>query len=282
MDHRKLNQFPAVAANATSTLVTNELAGMSVHCLALELGGTDFTKAHITNLRIGMDGKDLLNGISGAELQELNGYSGLPDDANYLYFFFGDPTARTIRGQHLGDLDLDIYRSPLEIEVQIAGATAPTLRIHAWTGVPKVNMGVGYNKAEASILRALVRSIISPTAAVTRQSFSINTGSRAGARMRSLNLFHANLTSVEFRKEGFIKHDDISVAANDSFQNQYARSPVTGLYVLDRIVDGNQGEAETTVRGDGNTPWNVQLNLTTSGGDVIKAFADVHAALPLL
>ena len=61
-------------------------------------------------------------------------------------------------------------------------------------------------------------------------------------------------------------------------QQYHARTPQSGLYVLDRIFDGNQGEAEETVKGDG-TPWNLELNLTTSGADTITAFADLHTTL---
>ena len=45
--------------------------------------------------------------------------------------------------------------------------------------------------------------------------------------------------------------------------------------MLDRIVDGNQGEAELTTQPDGR-PWNLQIALTTSGADTITAFSDVY------
>jgi hypothetical protein len=281
MDLIRLNQFPAVAANARSTLVTDQLIDTSIHGLVFERGGVAFTNAHLSNLRVRVDGKDVVNGITGAQLIDLNEYEGLTDVANYTFLFFGDPTARTIRGQHIGDLDLSVYRKPLEIEVDVGAATSPTLQCYAITSVPKLAMGIGFNELEAMNLRALIRTVIQPAAAVTRSSYGVSLGSVPGARIRRLALFHTNLTKVELQKQSLRKWDDIATALNTAVQAQYARTAQSGLYVLDRVMDGNQGEAETTVQSDGR-PWNIQLNLTTSAGDTISAFADVLTTLPQL
>jgi hypothetical protein len=281
MDLEALNQFPSVPATGIASLVTNELVNRSVHAIVLELGGTTFDRSHITNLSIRLGGKDILDGISATQLQKINDYDVLGNDVNYVTIFFGDATARTIRGQHLGDLDLSIYAQPLEIEVQISGATAPTLRAYAMHSVPKMAMGVGYSEVDAAQLRAVIRTVIQPSAAVSRKSYELSLGGQAGARLRRAAFFHANLTSLEYKKGSFVKHDDVSSALNGYIQENYARSAQAGLYMLDRIVDGNQGEAETTVNANGQ-PWNQQLSLTTSAGDTITAFADIHIAWALL
>jgi hypothetical protein len=281
MDLIRLNQFPAVAANAISTLVTDQLIDTSIHALVFERGGVAFTNAHLSNLRVRLDGKDIVNGLTGSQLVDINEYEGQTDVTNYTFLFFGDPTARTIRGQHLGDLDCSVYRKPLEIEVSIGAANAPTLQVYALTGVPKANMGIGFDALDAATLRALIRTVITPSAAVSRQSYGVSLGSVPGARLRKLALFHANLTRVELTKQSLRKWDDIAIALNTAVQAQFARTAQAGLYMLDRTVDGNQGEAETTVMQDGR-PWNIQLNLTTSAADTITAFADVFTTLPQL
>ncbi len=281
MDLLRLSQFPVVAAGSKATLVTDELAGRSLLALIFEQGGT-FTKAQMTEIRLRLDGKDLTEGLSGQQHQDLNNYNGLPDVANYVMVPFGDPTARTIRGQWLGAIDLSVYRAPLEIEIDVdAAATSPTLQAYALVGPPKLAMGIGFSEAEAAIIRALIRTVIQPAGAVTKKSYQIGLGSEAGARLRQLAFFHSALTSVEFKKGGFVKHDDIATALNSAVAQQFARVPQSGLYVLDRIIDANQGEAETTLKQDG-TAWPFQVNLTTSGADTITSVADVHTALPLL
>lgn len=281
MDLIRLNQFPSVAANAVSTLVTDQLTDQSVHGLVFERGGGAFTNAHLSNLRVRLDGKDVVNGITGAQLVDLNEYEGQTDVTNYTCLFFGDPSARTIRGQHHGDLDLSMYRKPIEIEVSIGGATNPTLQCYALTGVPKQAMGVGFDALDAATFRALIRTIIQPAAAVSRATYGVSLGSTPGARIRRLAFFHTNLTRVELQKQSIRKWDDVSIALNAAVQQQFARTPQSGLYVLDRIADGNQGEAETTVQSDGR-PWNLQVALTTSGSDTISTFADVFTTHPQL
>lgn len=280
MDIIKLNPFPAVAANATAALATDQLRGMSVHGLVFVQGGTAFTKANMTKIRIGAGGKNFVNDIAGNQLQDLNDYDGFADTTSHVIHWFGDPTARTIRGQHLGDLDLSIHAGPLEIEVQIGAATAPTLQCFAIVGTAKKAMGLGYTDTEAAMVRALIRSVITESAAVSRKAVGIGLGTSAGARIRKLGFFHTNLTAIELKKQGVIKHEDLSDALNDAIQADFGRVPQAGLYVVDRIIDGNQSEAETTVRDDG-TPWNYQLLVTTSAADTVYAFADVHT-LPQL
>ncbi len=282
MDMLRLNAFPSVAANAVSTLSTDQLIDMSCHGLVFERGGT-FTNADINAIRVSVDGKDITPAaLTGAQLVAMNLYEGFVDvesTLSYTFLFFGDPAARTIRGQHLGDIDFSVYRKPLQIEVDIGAATTPTLQCYALTGVPKQQMGIGYGKAEAAIIRALVRTVIQPSGAVTRNTYGISLGSTPGARLRRLFFFNANLTNVDLRKQSLIKWDNASATLNSAIEQQFVRTPQSGLFVLDRIMDGNQGESETTVSPDGRS-WNMQVALTTSAADTIQTYADLFTTLP--
>lgn len=282
MDLVELNPFPSVPGTGIATLVTNELAGRSVHGLIFSQGGTTYDRTHIDSIKIRAGQKDLLEGITAAQLQDVNDYNGLNSETAYFAHFFGDPTARTIRGQHLGDLDLDIYGDdPLQIEVKNNGATAPELKVYALVGAPKREMGIGFDDAEAATVRAFIRTVNQPAAAINRKAVEIGLGSSAGAKIRALHFFHANLTSVEFRKASDVKYDNIPIALNSYLQGAFARSAQAGLYTMDRIVDGNQGEAETTLQNNGR-PWPFQVMLTTSASDTITTFADVHTAIGLI
>lgn len=279
MDIVKLNPFPSVAANSVAAMATDQLRGMSVHGLIFVQGGT-FTKAHLTRVRIGAGGKNFVNDITGTQLQDLNDYDGFADTTSYLFHWFGDPTARTIRGQHLGDLDLSVHAGPLEIEATIGAATSPTLQCYAIVGAPKMQMGLGFSEADAATVRALIRSVITESGAVSRKAVGIGLGSSAGARIRKIGFYHTNLTAIELKKQGVIKHEDLPVALNSAIAADFGRVAQAGLYVVDRIIDGNQSEAEDTVRRDGS-PFNFQVLITTSAGDTVYSFADVHT-LPQL
>ena len=279
---KKLSQFPSVAASAISTLSLDELRGSSIHGIILEQGGTSFTKAHMTEIKISIGGKSVISGISGDQLQDINDYDGLSATSDYVAFWFGDPTARTVFGQHLTDLDLSYYdKASAVLEVTVGAATAPTLQAYAVIGPPKDVMGLNYSQMDVASIRALIRTVATPSAAVTRQSYPIGLGSNAGANVRKICAFNSNLTSLEFKKNGISIHDDVSVALNTFLQAEFGRVAQSGLYVLDHVVDANQGKADPTVNKNGN-PFPMQVNLTTSGADTITVFADVRAPLQLL
>jgi len=279
---RKLSQFPNVAASSVATLSLDELRGNSIHGIVLEQSGTSFTKAHMTEIKVSVGGKSIIHGIAGDQLQDLNDYDGLSATSDYVGIWFGDPTARTIFGQHLTDLDLSYYdQAGAVLEVTIGGATAPALQAYAVLGPPKAAMGLQYSEADVAMTRALIRTVATPSAAVTKQSYSIGLGSSAGAAVRKIGMFHSNLTSVEYKKNGIAIHDDVSAALNNYLQAEFARVPQSGLYVLDHIVDANQGGADQTIDSSGR-PFPMQVNLTTSGADTVTVFADVRAALQLL
>lgn len=274
MDKIRLNAFPSVPATGVATLVTDQLYGYSLHALQFVRGGGAFTTAMITGIRIRQNGKELLPPITGPRLLDLNEYDGLIDQTNMNFHFFGDPTANTPQGRHVGDLDFTAYKAPLEIEVTIAGATTPTLEVIALAGPPKAAMGFGYDAAAVARVRALVRTVLDLSGAVDNKQVVISLGSGQGALIRKIGFFHAQITRVSLRKNSIDKHDRLTVAENSAIQSQFGRTAQTGLYMLDRIEEGNIGEAEPTLQQNGQ-PWNFQLGITTAAADVITAYADL-------
>ncbi len=123
MDLIELEQLQGVAASSVATLATDRLIGRSLHALVFQRGGGAFTNAHLSSIMMRVDGKEVVKTLTGAQLVDINEYEGLVDVTNYTVLPFGDMTARTIRGQHLGDIDFSIYPKPLELEVSIGAAT---------------------------------------------------------------------------------------------------------------------------------------------------------------
>lgn len=284
MDMLKLSPFPSVAANAKAVYSSMEFVnrGLSLHALIFKMGGT-FTRANVSRVKVRAGGKDLVDDITGAQLQTVNSYLGFPSVAEYFAIPFGNPRAETIRGKHLGDVDLTVYtRSPLEIEIDIGAATSPTLDVFALVAPPKREMGIGFGDVEALTVRALVPTVIDISAAVSRQAHDLNVGSALGARVRGLHFFHSNLTAVELRKAGLTKWDDILVADADYASNLLGgRDQTSGHYAIDFVADGAESGAMPTVRSDGAAEQ-FQTRFTTSGADTIRAFADVYSAIELL
>ena len=279
---RRLSQFVNVAANSIATLSLNELSGHSVHAIVLDMGGTEFTKAQMTDITLTVGGKPIIPGISAVQMQAMNDYDGFSSDAGRVTIWFGDPTLEGVAAGHVGDLDLSYYdRVASVLEVTIGGATAPTLQAWAMIGPPKSLMNFDYSQRDIANHRALIRSILSPAAAVTKQAYPVSVGSQAGARIRKIALFNSNITSVEFKKNSIAIHDDVPDGLNSYVQSEFGRSPQAGLYMLDHVVDGALGKSDATVNANGQ-PFSTQFNLTTSAADTVTAFADVMVPLQLI
>ena len=283
MELLKVDPFENVDASALATAQFTPDRELAVYAFIFILGGGAFTiDAHVTDVTIKSGGKTLLPKVTGTRLDDLNNYDGIVTDAAHLPFFFGDPTANAIRGQRLGSFDMTIYRRPLTIQVNIGAATTPTLEAYVLVHPPKLALGLGFTADEAQTHRALIESVLQPSAAVTRKAFGLGLGSEAGALIRKIGLFHANLTSFAVKKNGLEIFDDVSVALNSYVQDDiFARAPSGGLYVWDPVVDGNQSEALTTVNADGR-PANYQALVTANAADTITAYADVYTKLPLI
>lgn len=278
----KVDPFDNVVATGLATTKYKPEGLSSLFGIVLVLGGTTFTKAHITSIAIKAASKELVPRISGARMVDIVEYEGMVDDAAFVPILFGDPTARTARGQHLGNFDHTVYPGDITIEVQITGATAPTLEAYALVAPPKAAMGLGYTQDEVQLHRAFLETILTPGAAVTRKAFDIGLGSAAGALIKRLMFFHSNITEVSVKKSGIDIYEDIPNAlANYLQDDMFARVTQAGLLVWDPLIDGNYSELKTTVQRDGR-PFNYQVRLTTSALDTITTYADVLTKLPLI
>lgn len=286
MDVIKVDPFNNVGANSLAVTKYRPPSQSSLFGIVLVLGGTTFNESHVNSVRVkAPGGKDLFTtSLSGARARDLWEYEGgtWPTARNYFPVMFGDPFALTKAGRHVGNFDHTVYPGDLTIEVDIGAAAAPTLEAFALVDPPKALMGLGFEDGEVLRHRALIETVLTPAAAVTNQAQSIGIGSAAGALLRRIAFFHANLTRVRVKKEGLVVYEEVPAALNDFIaQDVFARLPQAGLYVYDRIVDGSQREAGTTVQRDGRV-FNWQFELTTSGADTIRAYSDVFIALPQL
>lgn len=285
MDVVKVNPFNSVAANALSTTQFIPDRNLALYGLVLVMGGGTpaFNADLIDRVTIKSGGKELMR-LTGERLQDINGYDGMASDTAHLIVPFADPTARTARGEHLGSFDMTIYRDPLTIEVLIGNVlvSPPTLDAFALITPPKLQLGFGYTPDEAQLHRALIESVIQPSAAVIRKAFGIGLGSEAGALIKKIVFFHTVLTSLAVKRNGLDIFDDVDIALNDFIQQDvYARLTNPLLYAWDPTANGNQSEARTTVNPDG-TAANYQILVSTSALDTITVLSDVYSKLPLL
>lgn len=139
---RRIREFVAafdnVVANGRASTEIPRNALTLLRC-SLRLGGTAFTKAMITEIRLRLGAKTIWEAV-GSELNTIRKYLSFIERDNFLTIDFTQPRDKTIGGEMLGGIDMTkLPPGKLLLEVVIAGATAPTLDgIITW-GPPQAN-----------------------------------------------------------------------------------------------------------------------------------------------
>jgi len=262
----KMPDFVNVVAAGTALLEKIPL-GPTYRRLILELGGTAFTKAMITRILIKLNTKPIWD-ITGSDLDTINKYRGLYDEATHLTLDFSEPRARTIIGQEWGNIDTskEAGITSFSVEVTIAGATAPTLKAWAETGSPQ---------PLDSPYKGLITAMLSQPYNAAAGSFTVPLpkGSDVGALIKRTYIFAANLTKANVKRNGVNVFEEIEPAVNSFMQKEYQRAPQANLFVIDNIIDGNQSGSMPT------RDANLEMRLTFSGAEVARLYGDLYIPL---
>jgi len=289
----KLPPFQGVAANVTAIL-PNLPTGMTYVGIVLKRGGT-FTNAHLTGIRQRLDGKQMLD-ITGPHLRAQCDYgnlsalnnlsshvhvendSGGPTDAPTAYsgafdfIPYGDLQARSIGGELTGAIDTSIGYKSFEMEVDIGGATSPTLG--AWALVQPPKPVDDPNKAT---IRALLKATHSPGAA-GEFSLPIPLGSRGGALIEKVYFHHTYLTKVQVSKDGLWLLQEGEIALLDYVNGLRNRATQSGLTVFDPVFNDNKGETISTLR-PGGSPGSFEFKATVSQADTVISYSSLLTTL---
>jgi len=245
---KNLPFFNVVATGVASLALP---LGMTYERIILELGGTAFTKAHITDLKAKINGKVVWQ-TTGPRLDALNKYRGLTTDANHLVLDFTEIFARDEVGQSLGAIGTKDGVGSFTLEVTITGATAPTLESWSVLSGPK-SLGV--------ISKLLSYNV--NLGAGGKFPVVLPYGNQGGSIIKRVGFFNAYMTELEVKKNGLVIHDT-KKAINEFFQVENKKVPQAGLYVADFVVDNNQSGMLVTADAK-SMEWNV----TVSQADVI-------------
>jgi hypothetical protein len=251
---RKLLPFQNVVATGMATVDLRNLLGNTIERLTLKLGGTAFTKAMITGLRVKANGKVIFDD-TGTRIDNRMQYRGIAASATYLTVDFSEIRSKTIIGQMLGALDTTFGISSLVMEVDIAGATAPTLSGFAELDQPQVGQ----------VERGLIGKVLNFThflGAAGKFPLNIPYGKQGGSLIKRLHLFGATVTEAEVRQNGIVIFEAL-LADNNFNVGEYGRVSQASVFTIDFVPDGNMSnvlnaasaktmEYYATVSGSGN------------------------------
>lgn len=231
---KKLNPFLNVVANNTATVNLANLLGTSIDRITLQLGGT-FTKAQMTGVRIKANSKVIFDD-TGSRIDARMAYRGIAAASTFLTLDFSEIRAKTIVGQKAGALDTTAGVRQLTMEVDIGGATSPTLSGYADVSEPQ-----GGSPYQALIAKVL--NFSQSFAAAGKFPVDIGWGRRTPALFKRLHFFGSNITAVEVKKNGISVFEDLPDALNDFLQGEFQRTPQSNCYTVDFMPDGNISNA---------------------------------------
>lgn len=263
-------QNVVAAGQATNNLT----AGRTLELFQLKLGGTAFTKAMITLLKIKANGKTLVE-ASGTELSKINAYRrGVAEDAAFLDIPFFDETMFDHLDRQVSSFDTSSVIDQktgqvgtITSEVTIAGATAPTLTpILVETASQKDRTG------EAAPYAALVGKILRYPFSIAnggRLPFSVPFGAQNGALIKRVHVFHGgNMTAATVKQDGMIVHESLA-SENAAMQVRSGRLPQTNVYTLDFVTDGNIRNALDT-RDARSLEWLFEFSAADNGTVLVE------------
>lgn len=251
--------FNNVVATGMATMDLSSLLGNTIERIMLKLGGTTFTKAMITGVRVKANGKVIFDD-TGSRIDSRMQYRGITANAAYLTIDFSEIRSKTIQGQSLGSLDTTMGIRSLTMEVDISGATAPSLSAAAIISGPQVDVN-----GNSMVQRGLIGKVLNYTqyfGAAGKFPFALPYGKTGGSLIKRLHLFGSTVTDAEVKKNGLTVFEAAD-AMNDFIQTEFLRTPQANIFTIDFVPDGNMSnvlnaaDAQTmeyyaTVSGAGN------------------------------
>lgn len=220
----------------TGTATNQVTPGRTLENLRLKLGGTSFTKAMIANLKVKANGKVIIE-ATGTELDKINAYRGEATNAAFLDVQFADYSLLSELDRQVSSFDTSLGISNITTEVQINGATAPTLLPILVESAAQKNTA-GQAAPFAPLMAKLLRYPFSQ-ATGGRLPVNLPFGPQSGSLIKRIHVFHGgNMTGATLKLDGLVVHE--SLAAENSFdQTKAGRVPQTNVYTLDFVMDGN-------------------------------------------
>ncbi|WP_290874931.1 major capsid protein P2 [Aquabacterium sp.] len=257
--------FSNVVATGTATnLIT---PGRTLENFRLKLGGTTFTKAMISLVRIKANGKTVIE-ATGTELDKMNAYRGETSDASFLDVQFADYKMMGEVDRMVGAFDTSLGIANITTEVTINGATAPVL-------TPILTESAAQKSADGSVspFAGLMTKIL-------RYPFSVATGGvlpltvpfgpQNGAIIKRVHVATNGglMTEAVVKEDGLVVHES-NKAENEFEQKKFGRVPQTNFYTIDFCADGNVRKALDT-RQARSLEWLLKFSAAESGNVLIE------------
>lgn len=265
----KLPPFENVVASQTA-IMPRLPRGNMYDAIIFALGGGN-TQANMNAIRVNVNGKTVVN-ITGTHLDLINNFDRMQDTATFLCLAFSDfDSDGQVQGQ-LGALDTSRGVEEMGVEVDLGAGVAPTLR-----GLAIVSPPSPKGDRFANVFKSLLKSVQAPAAAA-QYGHIVPVGSKAGGFIRRVHFFHANITSLQVKRDGVNLMDDLAIADINYINGLRHRTTQAGLVVFDPLSEAHAEDMIPTLRGDGAAA-NFEFSPTVSAADTVTTYTELLASL---
>jgi hypothetical protein len=238
----ELEPFVSVPATGKATATWEKIASSTVDRVILQLGGTALTKAMLTGIKLYVD-QTLVFDDTGSRTDSRMQYRGIAANAAFLSLDFNELRARTIPQFHIGAIDMRALNAKrITAEVDITGATAPTLTPYAMVSPSPQSDAPRYNDSIAKVL-----SKTFDFSAAGEFPLPITYRRHPNSYLKRMHLFSAIVTALRVRKtypdgvsDEIFKAGD---ALNDFIQGEFENVPQASVFTWDAVWNGDIGRA---------------------------------------
>ena len=265
-------QLPDIRGVQNSGIATISIpVGPTLNGVMLALGGTSFTKAHVTQVQFRGDSKPFFT-TSGPIQDLINAYHGDTVVSDHIWIPFCEKDAKTLGGIYGGQVVTEGVVQSLTAEVTIAGATSPTLTEHAMVQeAPKAN-AAGRDLLAGMFYRP------EPIAGADTWPVVLPYGRNSQRVIKRVYFSDPDdiITALTVKKNGIPIHENVSRSTMEAMQKHSGKVPQSNFVVYDPVLMGDMKRSVNAANAR-----HMQFDVTCSGQGTIHIYEQVLGKLRL-
>lgn len=276
MIYLQLPPFNPVANGVRSTLQVQRY-DMTLGRIVLKFVGTNsITKATISEIVLKIGARVVFGPISGAELDAINRYRGIHDQADSLTIDLTERDGLSVFAKEVGGIDIPALGGQDVFLEVVNSASTGTPALYALGGFTALQFDPTKPANDGQLIRKVLAYQV-PTTGGTQLTW---TPDFKGALVQRIHfrytgtdftaLANGNLLTVECKKNGVAVWDRLEDRDNRFIQQEHRKVPQSRTYTLDFVHDNVHSAALSTADARA-----LEFNLRLTANDTIRAIVEL-------
>ncbi len=276
MIYLQLPPFNPVANGVRSTVQVQRY-DMTLGRIVLKfVGANSITKATISEIVVKIGARVVFGPISGAELDAINRYRGVHDQADSLTIDFTERDGLSVFAKEVGGIDIPALGGQDVFLEVVNNASSGTPALYALGGFTSLQ----FDPAKPAVDGQLIRKVLAYQVPTTGGTSITWTPDFKGALIQRIHfrytgtdfaaLTNGNLLSVECKKNGVAIWDRLEDRDNRFVQLEHRKVPQSRTYTLDFVHDNIHSAALATADARA-----LEFNLRLTSNDTIRALVEL-------